>query len=96
MLSTNLLATDAQHHLIRHLLKCRAEIGPEWNRFVARACLVLADAGLPSNAMKLLRALLKCADRLDAPTLQSLHLARPQHRTHPQQRQAQFREGMWL
>ncbi|WP_157877255.1 S1 family peptidase [Streptomyces odonnellii] len=74
ILSVDLLVTDQQHHLTRDLLRYRGEIGPEWNRFVARACRVLADAGLPSNTMTVLRSMLKGADRLDAPTLESLHL----------------------
>lgn len=72
MLSAELLATEAQHHLTKRLLKHRDEIVPEWNRFVARACQLLAAAGFPPSGLTVLSPMLKGADRLDQPTRDAL------------------------
>jgi cellulose synthase operon protein C len=72
VLSAELLATDAQHRLTRRLLTHRDEIVPEWNRFVARSCQVLAAAGFPPSALTVLRLMLKGADRLDQQTKDAL------------------------
>ncbi|MFI6695739.1 trypsin-like peptidase domain-containing protein [Streptomyces sp. NPDC050433] len=73
VLSVELLSTDARHKLTQCLLGHRDEIVPEWNRFVARACRVLADAGLPEYALPVLNRMLKGTDRLDLLTLDDLY-----------------------
>ncbi|GAA1500735.1 hypothetical protein GCM10009802_56400 [Streptomyces synnematoformans] len=59
--------------LTKALLRHRADIGTEWNRFVGRACDVIAGERQPREAVRALRLLLEGADRLDGPVLTRLH-----------------------
>lgn len=59
--------------LAKALLRHRADIGTEWNRFVARACDVIMREKQPREAVRVLRLLLEGADRLDDPVLTRLH-----------------------
>ncbi|OKI64350.1 trypsin-like peptidase domain-containing protein [Micromonospora sp. CB01531] len=58
-LSGELLATEREHRVVKHLLAHRVEVQAAWNRFVARSCVVLGDSGMPAGAKRALRLMLK-------------------------------------